>query len=57
VPSNVTTAARAAVDANAELFRKYDGFADPVPAPASASAFDRLLGASGRDPAWAPAGR
>ena len=57
VPSSVTTAARAAVDANAELFRKYDGFADPVPAPASASAFDRLLGASGRDPAWAPAGR
>ena len=57
VPSSVTTAARAAVDANAELFRKYDGFADPVPAPASASAFDRLLAASGRDPVWAPAGR
>ena len=57
VPSNVVTAARAAVDANAELFRKYDGFADPVPVPESASAFDRLLAASGRDPAWAPSGR
>ena len=57
VPSNVVTAARAAVDANAELFRKYDGFADPVPVPESASGFDRLLAASGRDPAWAPAGR
>jgi hypothetical protein len=47
----------AAVDANAELFRKYGGFADPVPVPESAPAFDRLLAASGRDPGWAPTGR
>jgi uncharacterized protein (TIGR03086 family) len=57
VPSNVVAAAGAAVDANAEMFRKYHGFADPVPVPEFASAFDRLLAASGRDPAWAPAGR
>ncbi len=57
VDGHVVTAARAAVDANAELFRKYDGFADPVPVPESASAFGRLLAASGRDPAWAPSGR
>ncbi|HEX6854261.1 MAG TPA: TIGR03086 family metal-binding protein [Streptosporangiaceae bacterium] len=29
-------------------------FADPVPVPADAPAFDRLLGLSGRDPAWSP---
>jgi hypothetical protein len=27
-------------------------FANPVPVPAGAPAFDRLLGLSGRDPAW-----
>ena len=30
-------------------------FAKPVPVPADAPAFDRLLGLSGRDPAWSPA--
>jgi len=30
-------------------------FANPVPVPADAPAFDRLLGLSGRDPAWSPA--
>ena len=29
-------------------------FANPVPVPADAPAFDRLLGLSGRDPAWSP---
>jgi hypothetical protein len=42
------------VEANAELFRKYQGFADPVAVPASASALDRALAQSGRDPEWAP---
>jgi uncharacterized protein (TIGR03086 family) len=47
-------AAAAAVEANADLFRQYKGFAEPVEVPASASALDRLLAASGRDPSWTP---
>ena len=54
-PGSVVAATAAAVDANAELFRKYQGFAEPVPVPASAPAFDRVLAASGRDPHWAAA--
>ncbi|HEY0718433.1 MAG TPA: TIGR03086 family protein, partial [Streptosporangiaceae bacterium] len=48
----VLAAAAGAVDDNAELFRQYQGFAPPVTLPARASAFDRLLATSGRDPAW-----
>ena len=48
-------AAMRAAEANAELFRQYQGFADPVKAPPSASVLDRLLALSGRDPAWRPA--
>jgi uncharacterized protein (TIGR03086 family) len=51
---DVADAVLAAVEANAELFRKYQGFADPVAVPASASALDRALAQSGRDPEWAP---
>jgi uncharacterized protein (TIGR03086 family) len=47
------------VQAQAELFRKYQGFADAIEAPAdataTASAFDRALRLSGRDPKWQPA--
>jgi uncharacterized protein (TIGR03086 family) len=43
-----------AVAANAELFRQYKGFADPVEVPAGAPALDRVLALSGRDPGWAP---
>ena len=50
----VLAAAAQVVDDNAELFRQYQGFAAPVALPAGASAFDRLLAASGRDPAWKP---
>jgi uncharacterized protein (TIGR03086 family) len=49
-------AALAAVSANADLFRQYKGFAEPVDVPPSATALDRVLALSGRDPAWA-AGR
>jgi hypothetical protein len=52
------------VQAQAELFRKYQGFADAIEAPAgatatatataTASAFDRALRLSGRDPNWQP---
>ncbi|MFF2848319.1 TIGR03086 family metal-binding protein [Streptomyces sp. NPDC058001] len=42
----------ATVDANAELYRRYEGFAAPVPLPDEASAppFTRALSHSGRDP-------
>ncbi|MET9551644.1 TIGR03086 family metal-binding protein [Streptomyces sp. NPDC006645] len=40
----------AVVEEYAEMYRKYDGFADPVPVPATAGTFDRALAASGRDP-------
>jgi uncharacterized protein (TIGR03086 family) len=38
------------VERHADLYRQYGGFADPVPVPADAPAFERALGASGRDP-------
>ncbi len=53
---DVAGAVLAAVEANAELFRKYQGFGDPVTVTASASLFDRALALSGRDPAWQPIG-
>ena len=52
-------AVRETVEAQAELFRKYQGFADAIESPADAtattSAFDRALRLSGRDPHWKPA--
>ena len=42
------------VEAQAELFRKYQGFADAVEMPGDATTFDRALGLSGRDPHWKP---
>jgi uncharacterized protein (TIGR03086 family) len=44
-----------AVEANADLFRQYKGFADPVEVPPTAAALGRLLALSGRDPGWTPA--
>lgn len=38
------------VETHADLYRQYDGFADPVPVPADAPVFDRALASSGRDP-------
>ena len=40
------------VQAQADMFRKYQGFADAVPVGENAAAFDRALALSGRDPAW-----
>jgi uncharacterized protein (TIGR03086 family) len=57
VSDRAAAAALDAVAANAELFRQYKGFADPVEVPSSASALDRVLALSGRDPAWTPAPR
>jgi uncharacterized protein (TIGR03086 family) len=42
------------VQAQADMFRQYEGFADEVSLPGSAPAFDRALALSGRDPAWKP---
>ncbi|MFF1867580.1 TIGR03086 family metal-binding protein [Kitasatospora herbaricolor] len=41
------------VEENAELYLKYGGFGEPVAVPGTASAMDRALALSGRDPAWA----
>ncbi|WP_406839374.1 TIGR03086 family metal-binding protein [Streptomyces sp. AHU1] len=38
------------VDTHAELYRRYEGFADPVAVSEDAPAFDRALAHSGRDP-------
>ncbi len=44
----------ATVDQHAELYRQYDGFADPVPVSEDAPVLDRALAHSGRGPGWAP---
>jgi uncharacterized protein (TIGR03086 family) len=43
------------VQAQAELFRKYQGFADAIEPAENATAFERALTLSGRDPNWQPA--
>jgi uncharacterized protein (TIGR03086 family) len=40
------------VQAQGELFRQYQGFAEPVALPDGASTFERALALSGRDPRW-----
>ena len=40
------------VAAQAELFRQYQGFADPIQPKHNATAFERALTLSGRDPGW-----
>src|SRR6202046_889782 len=53
VSDRAAEAALGAGAANAELYRQYKGFADPVPTAAGAPILDRVLALSGRDPAWA----
>jgi uncharacterized protein (TIGR03086 family) len=57
VSDRAAAAALKAVAANADLFRQYDGFADPVTVAADASVLDQVLGLSGRDPGWTPPAR
>lgn len=45
------------VEQNAEMYRQYDGFADPAPVDEDAPPFERALAASGRDPGWRPGAR
>jgi uncharacterized protein (TIGR03086 family) len=52
VSDRAAAAALAAVEANAELFRQYKGFAEPLTTPAGAPVLDRVLAVSGRDPGW-----
>ncbi|MFC5185151.1 TIGR03086 family metal-binding protein [Actinomadura harenae] len=40
------------VEENAEIYRQYDGFADPVEIDPAAPVFARALALSGRDPDW-----
>lgn len=40
------------VTEQAELYRQYKGFAEPVPVSEDAAALDRALALSGRDPSW-----
>ncbi len=42
------------VQAQGEMFRKYQGFADIVIVPDDAPVFERALALSGRDPRWKP---
>ncbi len=50
----VASAVLATVEQQAELFRKYHGFADAIEPPDDATALDRALRLSGRDPNWKP---
>ncbi|MBV9095412.1 MAG: TIGR03086 family protein [Streptosporangiaceae bacterium] len=52
----VAASVLATVEAQAPLFRQYDGFADEVELPDVVSVFDRALAASGRHPGWQPPG-
>jgi uncharacterized protein (TIGR03086 family) len=45
------------VEAQAELFRKYQGFAEAIDVPDDATIFGRALRLSGRDPQWQSAQR
>jgi len=42
------------VEQYAAMYRKHDGFGEPVEVPADASSLDKALALSGRDPNWTP---
>ncbi|WP_055494657.1 TIGR03086 family metal-binding protein [Streptomyces sp. TP-A0356] len=44
------------VETHGDLYRQYDGFADPIAVPDDAPVFERALAASGRDPRQGAAG-
>ncbi|MFJ6116823.1 uncharacterized protein (TIGR03086 family) [Streptomyces sp. 3212.3] len=45
------------VETHGDLYRRYDGFADPVAVADDAPVFERALAASGRDPRQRPLGK
>ncbi|MFM9594590.1 TIGR03086 family metal-binding protein [Streptomyces scabiei] len=51
VPDDTARFVLGVVETHGDLYRRYDGFADPVPVPADAPVFDRALASSGRNPA------
>ncbi|MEU1041208.1 TIGR03086 family metal-binding protein [Streptomyces sp. NPDC005907] len=50
VPEGAARLVLDVVERHGELYRRYDGFADPVAVPDDAPVFERALAASGRDP-------
>ncbi|WP_067486087.1 TIGR03086 family metal-binding protein [Actinomadura hibisca] len=54
VPPEVGELMLKVVTESAELYRQYGGFAEPVAVAPDASAFERALAESGRDPRWTP---
>ncbi len=56
VDDGAAAAALAAVEANADLFRQYKGFAEPIAVPDDAPVLDKTLALSGRDPRWTDPG-
>jgi uncharacterized protein (TIGR03086 family) len=54
VPEELGSAVLAAVQPLAAMGRDGGWYGPEVPVPADAPAFERALGLSGRDPAWAP---
>jgi uncharacterized protein (TIGR03086 family) len=55
LPEDTAKVVLSVVEEHADVYRQYDGFADPVEVPADAPVFDRALALSGRDPGWRPA--
>jgi uncharacterized protein (TIGR03086 family) len=50
VPEDAARFVLHVVETHGDLYRRYDGFAAPVPVPNDAPVFDRALAASGRNP-------
>jgi len=55
VPGSVDAAVLGLVEEYAEMYRQYDGFAEPLPIAADTAMFERALALSGRDPHWSAA--
>ncbi|UGQ09653.1 TIGR03086 family metal-binding protein [Yinghuangia sp. ASG 101] len=53
-PDDTAEAVLRLVEEYAEPYREYQGFAAPVAPPVGASAWNRALALSGRDPEWTP---
>ncbi|MFC1409867.1 TIGR03086 family metal-binding protein [Streptacidiphilus sp. N1-12] len=55
VPGSAEAATVGLVEEYAEMYRQYQGFAEPLPVAPDATPFDRALALSGRDPEWTAA--